>query len=174
MSPIPTLSILAIALFQLAACKSHHRHPHGAMKALPSTLHDATPLRSTTVARTSHGEAVRVSATAVGYEEPRHGRVRLDGAVPETVLEELSVTVGNRDVSPPESEYSGFGDPNIGSEFFPLRIEEDSEGLLYLYLSGGDGAGSHRRRFVLSSSSWLRTDYRNPVTGTYPTPDKQM
>ena len=133
---------------------------------------DASALESTTVASTSDGKVIRVSAIAEPYVESRHGKVRLDGSVPRNVLKKVTVYVDGRDVSPPKSEYSGFGDPSIGEGFVPLSIQQDSQGLIYIYLSGGDRGGSHSRRFVVSTTSWIRTEYRGYFNFEYKAADQ--
>ena len=134
---------------------------------LPTRLVDPSPLAANTVTQTDKGEIVNVSAITEPYNEDRHGRIRLDGAPPETVLRDLRISVGGRDVSPPKLEYAGFGDPSVGQHFVPLRIDQDSDGLIYIYISGGDGGGAHSRRFVVSNLAWIRTEYRDYFTGEY-------
>lgn len=136
-------------------------------KDLPSRLIESSPSGSITVALTSDGSQVTVSARSEPYNETRHGRIRLDGTVPETLLKNLSVSVNGQDVSPPARDYAKFGDPHIGPSFGPLHIEQDSTGLIYIYVSGGDGGGAHAKRFVVSRSSWIRTEYRDPITFEY-------
>jgi hypothetical protein len=116
--------------------------------------------------RTKSGFALEVDATSEEYREASHGRIRLDGEVPGTVLSSLTVIIDGRDFSPPESEYSRFGDP------VALGVEEDSHGVIYFYLFGGDGGGSHGRRLIYGRSGWLGTQYRDYFTGEYKTPNK--
>jgi hypothetical protein len=146
--------------------------PNPDPKELSTRLIDSSDLESTTIAHTKDGEVVSVSARIEPYIETRHGRIQMDGTVPETVLRELRVSVGGRDVSPPMSEYARFGDPHVAGRFSALRIEEDSVGLVYVYVSGGDGGGSHGKRFVFSESSWIRTEYRDYITQEYHAPNK--
>lgn len=171
MKAIPTTACLfaVLCVFGFTSCSP--LPTSGTTLVRPLTI-ESTPFGFAATAITGDAETVSISVAAGPYNEARDGRIRLDGTVPETVLKDVTVLIAGRNVSPPVREYARFGDPNIGSQYRPLRIEQDGQGRLYVYVTGGDGGGSHGRRFVFSASSWLRTDYRDYLTGEYETPNK--
>ena len=97
--------------------------------------------------------------------------VEFDGTVPKSVLKELTVLIDGRDVSPPESAvrrpiywtglFSFANRPGFPWVYIRLRIR-------------GDGGGSHAKSYVFSTTSWIRTEYRDCITGEYHILNKRM
>jgi len=151
--------------FLLGLCNSCHSPRTLDLRV--TSIVSGTPNRSTYQAYTHRGKIIKVVTEVKSYEEKSHGRIRLDDSIPETVLSKLSISVGDRDVSPPRNEYVRFANPHVGSQFLPIVIRQDRQGYIYVYISGGDGGGSYKSRMLLSKDSWLRTEHRDPVTFKY-------
>ena len=108
-------------------------------------------------ANTSDGGGIWVYVKCESYDEAKHGLIRMDGSLPERALVGLWVFIDSgdgeyRDVSPPKEEIDRFGDPRY------VRIEEAGD-LLFVYIEGGDGAGSHGRRLVYGQPGYFCGEY---------------
>jgi hypothetical protein len=157
-------SLLIMAVVASVGCAtSHDAQP----KALVVGKMDVTPNKAKYVAQSPDGSVIRVSVVQEPYRESVHGRIRLDGSIPTHALTEFRVSIDGVNMDIPASDYANSGNPHIGGEFYPLDIEYVEPGLFYVYLSGGDGAGSYIDRFVFSKQSWIRTEFRHPETWEY-------
>ena len=167
MKSYKSLFLMAVAIFSvfgLAGCvKTYVTQP----EVLVVGTMDATPNKMKYVAQSPDGSVIRVSVALEPYRESVHGKIRMDGEFPTYALTEFKVSIDGVDMDIPARDYSHFGDPHIGEEFYPLKIEYIESGLFYVYLSGGDGAGSYGSRFVFSKQSWIRTEFRHPETWEY-------
>ncbi|MEY3393849.1 MAG: hypothetical protein RL346_85 [Verrucomicrobiota bacterium] len=158
-----SLLLMAVVAASVGCATSHDVQP----KALVVGTMDATPNKMKYVAQSPDGSVIRVSVAQEPYRESVHGEIRMDGELPTYALTEFKVSIDGVYMDIPARDYSHFGDPHIGEEFYPLKIEYIEPGLFYVYLSGGDGAGARKRRFVFSKQNWIRTEYRHPETWEY-------
>lgn len=157
-------SLLLMAVVASVGCAtSHDTQP----KELVVGTMDATPNKMKYVAQSPDGSVIRVSVAQEPYRESVHGKIRMDGELPTYALTEFKVSIDGVDMDIPARDYSHFGGPHIGEEFYPLKIEYIEPGIFYVNLSGSDGAGSHKRRFVFSKQNWIRTEFRHWETWEY-------
>jgi len=165
--------LLVLTLLSFSGCTSNTTYPgYRDLKAevieASEEKNNGVPIGCLVRARARGGMEFTAFAEIEPFDESRHGKIRLDGSVPRTALKSFRVTMNGTNVTPPESEYSGFGSPSAC-----CRLEQDQEGLVYVYLRGGDGAGFHERRFVYSKSKgWLRTEYYLYPEGNYYTKNR--
>lgn len=158
------MAVTAVSVLTVTGCVAFK---DSQPKALVVGTMDATPNKAKYVARSPDGSVIRVSVAEEPYLESVHGRIRMDGSLPTHALTEFRVSIDGVNMDIPASECSQIGDPHIGSQYNPLKIECDGSGLFYVYLSGSDGAGSHARRFVFSKQKWIRTEFRDEATWEY-------
>jgi hypothetical protein len=85
----------------------------------------------------------------------------VDGGAPRRVTAELTLRIGSSQVSIPRSAYSDLGDPIIPNGVYLMQQRRD----IYLYLRGGDAAGSYLAKFLVRDGRLTR---REVVRGEFP------
>jgi hypothetical protein len=85
----------------------------------------------------------------------------VDGGIPNRVTTELAIRIGRAEVTIPRHAYSDLGDPIIP---YGVSLMQDRK-YTYVYLRGGDGAGSYIAKFFIRAGRLTR---REVVPGEFP------
>jgi hypothetical protein len=85
----------------------------------------------------------------------------VDGGTPRRVTVELAFRIGRAEVTIPRHAYSDLGDPIIPNGISVMQRRKD----IYLYLRGGDAAGSYTAKFFIRDGKLTR---REVVPGEFP------
>ncbi len=105
------------------------------------------------------GRKLLVVTRSEPYVERQHGRIRIDGTVPERVFSGIDVFISGRKVEIPPCAFARFGDPHLDA----IKIGKSGEHF-FLELAGGDGGGSQTSRLAFTKDRFVSVQGRNPFT----------
>jgi hypothetical protein len=85
------------------------------------------------------------------YNRAKHPDIRLDGSHPSYVVSALTLTIAGRQVEIPEHVFRYLADPQIHCG--PFLMQDGKT--IYLYIRGGDCAGSYTERLTIRGSEFI-------------------
>jgi hypothetical protein len=85
----------------------------------------------------------------------------VDGGIPRRVTSDLALRIGHTEVTIPRRAYADLGNPNLPNSISLMQLHKD----IYLYIHGGDAAGSYIAKFFVHDGRLTR---REVVPGEFP------
>jgi hypothetical protein len=84
-----------------------------------------------------------------------------DGGRPRRITTDLALRIGRTEITILPRANADLGDPNIPNSVWLMQLHDD----IYLYLRGGDDAGSYTTKFLIHDGALTR---REVVPGEFP------
>ena len=112
---------------------------------------------------------IRIRASP--YSAKRDSAVKswwgVDGGLPSEVTTELSLSIGGIQIAIPHRAFADLGDPHPPGSISLMQPHDT----VYLYIHGGDGAGSYVAKFFIRDGKLIR---REVVPGEFPKEKPQV